>query len=168
MPELLERSRGKLSYAPAAWTNTQPDYPKKKSVLDWQPPGVDYNGNPGESIRQVRDIRVWPVLRVVDEFEAGETIALSTHAEWLTSLRAYYLGFDDTRFRQPLFRGAPPDNRALTTAKMIINGQIDMYKCTCSPPIQASSPERHMDAFRTIITEPGLQFDTDWINIKDM
>lgn len=168
VPELRERSRGKFSYAPDAWADAQPDYPDNKSVLGWEPAGVDYNGNPGESIRQVRDTRVQPALRIVDEIGTGKIVALSAHAEWLTSLRAYYLGFDDLRFRSPLFPGAPNDNRALATSKMIINGQVEMYDCTCPEPVPASAPERHMDVFRTISTQPGSEFDTGWMNINEM
>ncbi len=168
VPELRERSRGIFSYAPDEWTNTHPDYPPKKSVLDWPPLGVDYNGNPGETIRQVRDTRVTPVLRIADEIAPGQTVALSTHAEWMLSLRAYYLGFDDDRFRLPLIPNPPKNNRALTTAKMVINGQIDMYDCTCPDPGPFGAPERHMDIFRTIVTEPGHEFDTGWLNIREM
>lgn len=168
VPELRERSRGIFSYVPDVWAETHPDYPAQKSVLDWQPVGVDYNGNSGESIRQVRDTRVEPVLRVADEVAPGKTVALSTHAEWMLSLRAYYLGFEDERMRRPLIPDPPKGNRALTTAKMIINGQIDMYDCTCPTPVPASGPERHMDLFRTVVTEPGLEFDTGWLRIGEI
>ena len=169
VPELRERSRGIFSYAPDAWAKAQPGYPPKKSVLDWQPSGVDYNGNAGESIRQVRDTRVLPVLQAADEIvPPGETVAFSTHAGWMLSLRAYYLAFGDERFRQPLIPDPPQDHPALATAKSIINGQMDMYDCTCPTPALASSSQRHMDVFRTVITEPGLEFDTGWLCIGDM
>jgi broad specificity phosphatase PhoE len=166
--ELRERSRGKFSYAPNAWAYRQPDYPSKKSVLDWQPSGIDYNGNPGESIRQVRDNRVPLVLHAAHEAAAEGTVALSTHAEWMVALRAYYLGFDDRRFRQPLIPDPPVQSQALTTAKMIINGQLDMYDCTCASSPASDMPLQHMDVFRTVGTEVGSEFDTGWLAIEEM
>lgn len=166
VPELRERSRGIFSYAPQEWTALHPDYPAKKSVLDWQPIGKDYNGNPGESIRQVSNTRVEPVLRIADNL--GDIVAFSTHAEWMLALRTYYLGFDDNRFRQSLIPDAPKNNPGLTTSKYVMNGQIDMYDCTCPNPVTASAPERHMDVFRTIITEPEFEFDTGWFNIQHL
>jgi broad specificity phosphatase PhoE len=169
VPELRERSRGIFSYAPDVWSEEQPGYPPRKSVLDWQPPGVDYNGNPGESIRTVRDSRVTPVLRVADEVTPpGGATALSGHAEWMLALRAYYLGFDDERFRRPLIADPPENNRALAAAKMVINGQVDLYDCTCSELAKAGYDQPHMDVFRTIITNPESEFDTGWLNIEDM
>src|SRR5512133_3716713 len=87
--ELRERSRGIFSYAPDDWSEMQPGYPPNKSILDWQPIGVDDNGNPGESIRTVRDNRVVPVLQIVEGISPnGEIVALSGHAEWMLALRA--------------------------------------------------------------------------------
>lgn len=166
VPELLERSRGIFSYAPEDWTNSHPDYPAHKSVLDWQPAGRDYNGNPGRSIRYMRDTRVRPVLQIVDTIDG--TVALSTHAEWTLSLRAYYLKFGNDRFRLPLVPNPPKNHPALATAKFVVNGQVDMYDCTCSPRVPASAPERHMDIFRTIVTDPKLAFDTGWLPIGEM
>lgn len=169
VPELRERSRGKFSYAPDAWADQQPDFPAHKSVLDWIPAGVDYRGIHGESIRQVRDARVKPVLRAADEITPpNTTVAFSTHAEWMGALRAYYLGFDDERFRQPLIPGPPSDNPALLKAKMIVNGQIDMYDCTCPKPVPYSSSQMHMDIFRTVITKVGMEFDTGWLPISEV
>lgn len=168
VPELRERSRGKFSYAPDVWASAQPDYPANKSVLDWEPAGIDYNGNPGESLRHVRETRVSPVLQAVDALGTDKIVALSGHAEWLLSLRSYYLGFEDQRFKMPLFPNAPTDNPALATSRMILNGQVEMYDCTCPEPVPLSAPERHMDVFRTVGTQPGFAFDTGWMNIKEM
>lgn len=168
VPEMRERSRGIFSYAPDAWADGHPDYPARKSVLDWQPLGVDYNGNPGESIRQVRDTRVEPVLRIAGEVAPGGTVALSGHAEWLVALRAYVLRFNDRRFRQPLIPDPPANNPALTQSKTVVNGQADLYDCTCAVPVPAGSTQTHMDVFRSIITTPGLEFDTGWLQIGSM
>ncbi|HEU4914215.1 MAG TPA: histidine phosphatase family protein [Candidatus Saccharimonadales bacterium] len=171
VPGLRERSRGIFSYAPDDWSEKQPGYPARKSVLDWMPAGVDYNGNPGESIRMVRDTRVAPVLRFADQATPpGKTTALSGHAEWMLALRAYYLGFDDERFRQPLVPSPPENNRALATAKMIVHGQVDLYDCTCPTAVPAGSEQRHMDVFRTIIAapEPETGIDTGWLDIQSM
>jgi|GEM_PF-1876973 len=171
MPELRERSRGIFSYAPNDWCITQAGYPEKKSVLDWRPIGVDYNGNPGETIRQVRDTRVLPVLEFAHHatYDIREApVVLSGHAEWMLALRARLLGFDDKRFREPLIPNPPKDHPALSTAKMVINGQYDMSDCTCPTRNQPNVPFDHADIFRTVVTEPGLEFDTGWLNIRDM
>lgn len=168
VPELRERSRGIFAYVPDVWAWDQPDYPPDKSFLDWQPRGVDYNGHPGESIRQVRDTRIEPVLQIAHETAPGKTVALSTHAQWMSSLRAYYLGFEDERFGQPLVPNPPKNHPAFATAKLLVNGQVDMYDCTCSPADQADMPLDHADVFRTVVTEPGLEYDTDWLAIRDM
>ena len=168
VPELRERSRGIFSYVPDVWAWTRPDYPIDKSFLDWRPTGVDYSGRPGESIRQVRDARIEPVLQVADEIAPGKPVAFSTHAQWMASLRAYYLKFDDERFGQPLVPNPPDNHPALATSKWVINGQIDMYDCTCPQSAKADMPLDHADAFRTIVTEPELEFDSGWLNIQDI
>jgi broad specificity phosphatase PhoE len=171
VPELRERSRGIFSYAPNDWCIAQAGYPEKKSVLDWRPIGIDYNGNPGETIRQVRDTRVLPVLEFASHatYDAREApVALSGHAEWKLALRARMLGFDDKRFREPLIPNPPDNHPALKTAKMVINGQSDMYDCTCSTRNVPDIPLDHADIFRTVVTEPGLEFDTGWLNVRDM
>jgi broad specificity phosphatase PhoE len=165
-PALRERSRGRFSYAPHDWSITQPDFPRNKSVLDWVPAGVDYNGNPGESLRQVRDMRVRPVLARAAEVAPGGAVALSGHAEWMGALRARILGFDDERFRQPLVPGAPNPLGAIA-AKMIFNTQTDMYSCICINPPSAVD---HMDIFRSVGIEPASRalFDTGWIAIDQL
>lgn len=168
VPELRERSRGIFAYVPDVWAWSRPDYPIDKSFLDWQPTGADYNGHPGESIRQVRDTRIEPVLQVADKIAPNKTVAFSTHAQWMSSLRAYYLKFDDERFGQPLVPNLSDNHPALTTAKLVVNGQVDMYDCTCSPSVRADMPLDHADVFRTIVTEPGLEFDSGWLNIQDL
>jgi broad specificity phosphatase PhoE len=148
---------------------TFPQYRSKKSLLDWQPTGVDYNGNPGESIRQVRDTRVRPVLQFANEVGQGSTVALSTHAEWMRALRAYYLGFDDARFGRSLVPRPPHNNPALLTSKMVANGQSDMFACTCtSRRNRPTVPLDHADIFRTVITDPKLAFDSGWLKVRDM
>ncbi|HEU5121450.1 MAG TPA: histidine phosphatase family protein [Candidatus Saccharimonadales bacterium] len=168
VPELRERSRGIFAYVPDVWAWTRPDYPIDKSFLDWQPTGSDYNGHPGESIRQVRDTRIEPVLQIADEIAPGKTVAFSTHAQWMSSLRAYYLKFDDERFSQPLVPHPPRNHPAFATAKLIVNGQIDAYDCTCSQFEKAETPLDHADVFRTIVTEPGLEFDSGWLSVREM
>ena len=168
VPELRERSRGIFAYVPDVWAWTRPDYPIDKSFLDWQPTGSDYNGHPGESIRQVRDTRIEPVLQRANEIALDKPVAFSTHAQWMSALRAHYLKFDDERFGRPLLPNSPRNHPALTTAKMVINGQIDAYDCTCAQPEKANMPLDHADIFRTIVTEPNLEFDSGWLNIRDL
>ena len=168
VPELRERSRGIFAYVPDVWAWTHPDYPIDKSFLDWRPTGFDYNGHPGESIRQVRDTRVEPVLRMADEIAPDKPVAFSTHAQWMSSLRAYYLKFDDERFGQPLVPNAPRNHPARATTRMIVNGQVDAYDCTCAQPKKEGAPLDHADVFRTIVTEPGLEFDSGWLSIREM
>jgi broad specificity phosphatase PhoE len=168
VPELRERSRGKFSYAPDAWADLQPDYPRQKSVLDWLPAGIDYNGDRGESIRHIRDTRVLPVLDKAHETAPDRIVALSTHAEWMLSLRAYYLGFNDDRFRQPLVPKPLDQTHTPIPSKMIVNGQLDMYDCDCPVPLPPNNPARHADLFRTIGTVAGTEFDTDWLPIEEM
>lgn len=168
VPELRERCRGIFAYVPDVWAWNRPDYPIDKSFLDWQPTGFDYNGHPGESIRQVRNTRIEPVLRLADEIAPDKPVAFSTHAQWMSSLRAYYLKFNDERFGQPLAPDPPRNHPALATAKMVVNGQIDAYDCTCDQSEKANMPLDHADVFRTIVTEPNLEFDSGWLNIRDM
>jgi broad specificity phosphatase PhoE len=166
VPELRERSRGIFSYAPDDWAHTHPLYPAGKSVLDWEPFGVDYNGNSGESIRQVANTRVEPVLFVADQVAPGGNVAFSTHAEWMLALRTYFLNFDDERFRRPLIPNPAAGIIALATAKMIVNGQVDMYDCTRLPYEPSEAPSWHMDKFRSIGVDPV--FDTGWLDISEM
>lgn len=168
VPELRERSRGIFAYVPDVWAWAHPGYPIDKSFLDWQPSGVDYNMHPGESIRKVRDTRIEPVLQIANEVAADKPVAFSTHAQWMPSLRAYYLKFDDERFNKPLVPSPPPDHPALSTTKMIVNGQIDAYDCTCSQSEKQNMPLDHADVFRTVVTEPGLEFDSGWLHIREM
>ncbi len=163
MDQLRERSRGIFSYAPDDWAKNHPLYKiNKNSTLDWQPHGIDYNGNQGESLRQVRDTRVEPVLAIADEIAPGGTVALATHAEWMLALRAYMLHLDDESFQQPLIVNPPAGMRALEHSKWIGHGQVDIYM---TPNL--TDPDRwQMGRFRSISTDPT--FDTGWIEISHL
>lgn len=161
--QLRERSRGIFSYAPNEWANNHPLYRVgKDSILDWQPYGIDFNGNAGESVRHVRDTRIRPVLMAADEAAPSGIIACATHAEWMLALRAFMLGLDDVSFHRPLVPDPPAHIKALQRLSWISNGQMDIY----DTPDPSYLNEWQMSRFRSIGTDPV--FDTGWIDLTSL
>jgi broad specificity phosphatase PhoE len=168
-PDARERSRGMFSYAPDDWAENHPLFPAQTSVLDWQPCGIDFNGRSAESIRWVKDRRIVPVLRLAGVHAPGGSAAIASHAEWLLALRAHFLGPDYVEVRRQLAPDSSTDARARASSNMIVNGQIDMYKCTCDAPDPSRTPFSHMDQFRTMAPDPHIgEFDTGWMPIEDL
>lgn len=155
-PGLKERHRGIFSYAPDEWAKAHPEYNiGKESTLHWRP-------KDGTSIAE-EVYQLLPVLQRADQLAPGGTVLFSTHAEKMVALRALICNLDDDRLSKPLIPDPPIKVNGLLRTNWIENGQIDMFANVY--PSTEHGP--YMTHFRSIGTDPGFEFDTDWLEIKE-
>lgn len=159
---LIERNRGRFSYAPDEQSELDPEYRVgKESTLNWRPASGSKPNMKGETLREVIDNRLRPEVHRAGRLIPNGTVAFATHSEIIVAARGMEeLGdMDDGRLSRPLFPGAPLDIEALRKAKWVGKGQADIYA-----RLHPDSGDR-MTHFRSIIVDPSV-FDTGWIELR--
>ncbi|HSX43604.1 MAG TPA: histidine phosphatase family protein [Candidatus Saccharimonadales bacterium] len=161
---LMERNRGRFTYAPAEQSELDPEYYiGKESTLRWLPASGQRPGTEGETIQAVIDKRLRPEVYRAGMLVPSGIVAFATHHDVVVAGRGMdELGsMDDNRLKEPLIPQPPANIPILRMAKLAGNGQADIY--TRRHPDTSSISDR-MTHFRSIIVDP-LPFDTGWLEI---
>ena len=162
---LIERNRGRFSYAPDEQSELDPEYRVgKKSTLNWLPASGSKPGTEGEALQQVIDARLRPEVDRAGRRVPKGVVALATHSEVIVAARGMRElgGMDDERLAQPLVPNVPADTKGLRKAKWVSQGQADIYTRIHPESGEVSNIMTH---FRSVIVEPAV-FDTGWIQIS--
>lgn len=150
---LRERHLGRFATMPRAQfhdEHAESYAEKRKYPLDW--PSDD---NEVETLREVGDLRVTPLLDEVDRHFPGGTVVFATHADVMIAMRSLpQLGaMTNEKLRQPL-------TDTLQNPQWIQNAQLDIYTRR-DPEGGLASDMRY---FRSITTA-DTQYDTGWLEI---
>lgn len=159
---LIERNRGRFSYAPDEQSELDPAYRRgKESTLHWRPASGLKLGTEGETLQEVIDNRLRPEVYRAGQRVPNGTVAFVTHSEVIVAARGMEElgGMGDDRLSRPLLPDAPAAIKAFKKAKWVAQGSGDIYTRRCP---YSGSVSNHMRYFRSIIVDPFV-FDTGWI-----